>query len=46
MGEAVTAFKKLFKSSAAGIVNDAPAEALEGEEAEQVTKYVAPAVKK
>ena len=46
MGDAVTAFKKLFKSSAAGIVNDAPAEALEGEEAEQVTKYVAPAVKK
>jgi F-type H+-transporting ATPase subunit alpha len=46
MDEAVAAFKKLFKPSAAAIVNDAPAEALDGVEAEQVTKYVAPAVKK
>ena len=46
MDEAVAAFKKLFKPSAASVVNDAPAEALDGEEAEQVTKYVAPAVKK
>ena len=46
MDEAVAAFKKLFKPSAASVVNDAPAEALDGVEAEQVTKYVAPAVKK
>jgi len=46
MDEAVAAFKKIFKPSAAAIVNDAPVEALDGEEAEQVTKYVAPAVKK
>jgi len=46
MDEAVAAYKKLFKPSAAGIVNDAPADALDGEEAEQVTKYVQPAVKK
>jgi F-type H+-transporting ATPase subunit alpha len=46
MDEAVAAFKKIFKPSAAAIVNDAPAEALDGVETEQVTKYVAPAVKK
>jgi F-type H+-transporting ATPase subunit alpha len=46
MDEAVAAYKKLFKPSAAGIVNDAPADALDGEAAEQVTKYVQPAVKK
>ena len=43
---AVDDFKKIFKSSAAAIVNDAPAEALEGEGVEQITKYVPPAVKK
>jgi F-type H+-transporting ATPase subunit alpha len=46
MDEAVAAFKKIFKPSAAAIVNDAPAEALDGVETEQVTKYVAPAMKK
>jgi F-type H+-transporting ATPase subunit alpha len=46
MDEAVAAFKKIFKPSAAAIVNDAPVEALDGVETEQVTKYVAPAVKK
>jgi F-type H+-transporting ATPase subunit alpha len=46
MLEAVTAFKKQFKSSVAGALNEAPAEALDSEVAEQVTKYVPPAVKK
>jgi F-type H+-transporting ATPase subunit alpha len=31
MEEAVTAFKKQFKSSAAQAINEAPAEALDGE---------------
>ncbi|MDA2962545.1 MAG: F0F1 ATP synthase subunit alpha [Actinomycetota bacterium] len=39
-------FKKIFKTSSPTIVNDAPADALEGEEAEQITKYVPPAVKR
>ena len=46
MVEAVTAFKKQFTSSVAGALNEAPAEALDSEAAEQVTKYVPPAVKK
>jgi F-type H+-transporting ATPase subunit alpha len=46
MIEAVTAFKKQFKSSVPGVLNEAPAEALDSEAAEQVTKYVPPAVKK
>jgi len=43
---AVDDFKKIFKSSASAIVNDAPVDALDGEGAEQITRYVAPAVKK
>ncbi|ASY10239.1 F0F1 ATP synthase subunit alpha [Candidatus Planktophila lacus] len=46
MKTAVADFKKQFKSSAAGIVNDAPAEALDSEGAEAITKFVPPAVKK
>jgi F-type H+-transporting ATPase subunit alpha len=46
MKSAVADFKKQFKSSAAGIVNDAPAEALDSEGAEAITKFVPPAVKK
>jgi F-type H+/Na+-transporting ATPase subunit alpha len=46
MQEAVAAFKTQFKPSAAGLVNDAPAEALESENAEVITKHVPPAVKK
>jgi len=46
MKSAVADFKKQFKSSAAGIVNDAPAEALDAEGAEAITKHVPPAVKK
>ena len=46
MEEAVIAFKKQFKSSAAQAINEAPAEALESEGAEQITKHVPPAVKK
>ncbi|CAN2180865.1 AtpA F0F1-type ATP synthase, alpha subunit [Candidatus Nanopelagicaceae bacterium] len=46
MKSAVTDFKKQFKSSAAGIVNDAPAEALDAEGTEVITKFVPPAVKK
>jgi F-type H+-transporting ATPase subunit alpha len=46
MEEAVASFKKQFKSSVASAVNEAAAEALEGEAAEQVTKYVPPAAKK
>jgi F-type H+-transporting ATPase subunit alpha len=46
MKSAVADFKKQFKSSAAGIVNDAPAEALDSEGAEVITKHVPPAVKK
>jgi F-type H+-transporting ATPase subunit alpha len=46
MKTAVADFKKQFKPSAAGIVNDAPAEALDSEGAEAITKFVPPAVKK
>jgi F-type H+/Na+-transporting ATPase subunit alpha len=46
MKAAVADFKQQFKPSAAGIVNDAPAEALESENAEAITKFVPPAVKK
>jgi len=46
MEEAVASFKKQFKSSVAAAVNEAAAEALDGEAAEQVTKYVPPAAKK
>ncbi len=46
MEEAVATFKTQFKSSIPSAVNDAPAEALEGESAEQITKYVPPAVKR
>jgi F-type H+-transporting ATPase subunit alpha len=46
MEEAVASFKKQFKSSVASAVNEAAAEALDGEAAEQVTKYVPPAAKK
>jgi F-type H+/Na+-transporting ATPase subunit alpha len=46
MEEAVVAFKKLFKSSVAAALNEAPVDALDGEDAESVTRYVQPAVKK
>jgi F-type H+/Na+-transporting ATPase subunit alpha len=46
METAVADFKKQFKSSAAAAVNDAPAEALDSEGAEAITKHVPPAVKK
>jgi F-type H+-transporting ATPase subunit alpha len=46
MEAAVADFKKQFKSSAAGIINDAPAEALDSENAEAITRFVPPAVKK
>ncbi|CAN2180376.1 AtpA F0F1-type ATP synthase, alpha subunit [Candidatus Nanopelagicaceae bacterium] len=46
MKSAVADFKKQFKPSAAGVVNDAPAEALDSEGAEAITKFVPPAVKK
>jgi F-type H+-transporting ATPase subunit alpha len=44
--EAVTAFKKIFVPSVSAAVNEAEAAALEGVEAEQITKHVPPAVKK
>ena len=43
---AIEDFKKQFKASAHTAVNEAPAEALEGEGAEAITKHVPPAVKK
>jgi F-type H+-transporting ATPase subunit alpha len=46
MDEAITAFKKQFKPSVSVALNEAAADALEGESAEQVTKYVPPAAKK
>jgi F-type H+-transporting ATPase subunit alpha len=46
MEEAVASFKKQFKSSVASAVNEAEAQALDSEAAEQVTKYVPPAAKK
>jgi F-type H+-transporting ATPase subunit alpha len=44
--EAVSAFKKFFVPSVAAAVNEADADALDGVEAEQITKHVPPAVKK
>ena len=46
MVEAVTAFKTRFVTSAAKALNEAPAEALDSEGNEQITKHVPPAVKK
>ena len=46
METAVADFKKQFKPSVAAAVNEAPAQALEGEGAEAITKHVPPAVKK
>ena len=46
MEEAVATFKQRFVPTIAGAVNDAPAEALDGEGSEQITKHVPPAVKK
>jgi F-type H+-transporting ATPase subunit alpha len=46
MEEAVATFKKQFKSSVASAVNEAEAEALDGVDAEAITKYVPPAAKK
>jgi len=43
---AVADFKKQFKPSVAAAVNEAPAEALDSEGAEAITKFVPPAVKK
>ena len=43
---AITDFKKQFKPSAHAAVNEAPADALDGEDAETITKHVPPAVKK
>ncbi|CAB4809624.1 unannotated protein [freshwater metagenome] len=46
MEEAVAVFKQRFTSSVAAAVNDAPADALDSESAEVITKFVPPAVKK
>ena len=46
MEEAVTAFKTQFKPSVVAAVNEAAAEALDGEGSEVITKHVPPAVKK
>jgi F-type H+/Na+-transporting ATPase subunit alpha len=46
MEEAVIAFKKQFKASVVAAVNEAAAEALDGEGSEVITKHVPPAVKK
>ena len=46
MEEAIATFKKMFKSSVADVINEAPADALDGEGVEQIIKYVPPAVKK
>ena len=46
MEEAVAVFKQRFTSSVAAAVNDAPADALDSEGAEAITKFVPPAVKK
>ena len=46
MEEAVAVFKQRFTSSIAAAVNDAPADALDSEGAEAITKFVPPAVKK
>ena len=46
MQSAVDDFKKIFKTTASQAVNEAAADALDGEGAEQITKHVPPAVKK
>ena len=46
MQSAVDDFKKIFKSSASQAVNEAAADALDGEGVEQITRHVPPAVKK
>ena len=46
MTEAVAAFKLQFKPTVAAALNEAAAEALEGEGNEQITKFVPPAAKK
>ena len=46
MQSAVDDFKKIFKSTASQAVNEAAADALEGEGVEQITRHVPPAVKK
>ena len=46
MQSAVDDFKKIFKTTASQAVNEAAADALEGEGVEQITKHVPPAVKK
>ena len=46
MEEAVASFKQRFVPTVAAAVKDAPVEALTGEESEQITKHVPPAVKK
>ena len=46
MQSAVDDFKKIFKTTASQAVNEAAADALDGEGSEQITKHVPPAVKK
>ena len=46
MQSAVDDFKKIFKTTASQAVNEAAADALEGEGVEQITRHVPPAVKK
>jgi F-type H+-transporting ATPase subunit alpha len=46
MTEAVAAFKQQFKPTVSAALNEAPAEALDGEGNEQITKHVPPAAKK
>jgi F-type H+-transporting ATPase subunit alpha len=46
MEEAVATFKQRFVPTIAAAAKDAPVEALTGEESEQITKHVPPAVKK
>ncbi|MEY4337833.1 MAG: hypothetical protein RL680_728 [Actinomycetota bacterium] len=44
--EAIATFKTRFVPTVAAVVKDAPVEALTGEDSEQITKHVPPAVKK
>ena len=46
MEEAVAAFKKIFKPTVAGVINEAAADALDNEGSEKIVKHVPPAVKK
>jgi F-type H+-transporting ATPase subunit alpha len=46
MEEAVVAFKKIFKPTVAGVINEAAADALDNEGSEKIVKHVPPAVKK